>query len=118
MAGPALERCHAALRSDGIDRELRLGVGVASGPVMAGNVGSERRMEYTAIGDAANVAARLEGLTKEHGRPVLVAAGTVDRLRDADGLDPLGPVAVRGRAGTVEVWAAGRAGPWHDPGRA
>jgi adenylate cyclase len=107
MAGPALDRCHAALRADGLDYTLSMGVGVASGPVMAGNVGSERRMEYTAIGDAANVAARLEGLTKEHGRPVLVAAGTVERMRDTAGLDPLGPVPVRGRAGTVEVWAAG-----------
>ncbi|CAB4962316.1 unannotated protein [freshwater metagenome] len=107
MAGPALRRCHELLRADGVDRELRIGVGVASGPVMAGNVGSERRMEYTAIGDAANVAARLEGLTKHHGRPVLVATGTVQRLADPAGLDPLGPVAVRGRAGTVEVWAAG-----------
>lgn len=105
MAGPALDRCHAALRADGVPQELRMGVGVASGPVMAGNVGSERRMEYTAIGDAANVAARLEGLTKDHGRAVLVAAATVQRLSSTDGLDPLGPVPVRGRAGTVEVWA-------------
>lgn len=107
MAGPALERCHAALRADGVDQRLRMGVGVASGEVMAGNVGSERRMEYTAIGDPANVAARLEGLTKDHGRPILVAAGTVERLASTDGLDPLGPVPVRGRTGTVEVWAAG-----------
>lgn len=107
MAGPALARCHAALRADGVARELRMGVGVASGEVMAGNVGSERRMEYTAIGDPANVAARLEGLTKDHGRPVLIAAGTVDRLHVRDGLVALGPVPVRGRTGTVEVWAAG-----------
>lgn len=107
MTGPGLERCHAALRADGVDDELRLGVGVASGPVMAGNVGSERRMEYTAIGDAANVAARLEGLTKDHGRAVLVAAGTVERCSSTDGLDPLGPLPVRGRLGTVVVWATG-----------
>ncbi|MEV4421894.1 adenylate/guanylate cyclase domain-containing protein [Patulibacter sp. NPDC049589] len=107
MAGPALEACHAALRADGVDRVLKMGVGVASGAVMAGNVGSERRMEYTAIGDAANVAARLEGLTKDHGRPVLVAGGTVERLSGTDGLDPVGAVPVRGRAGTVEVWATG-----------
>lgn len=107
MAGPALERCHAALRADGVDEELRMGVGVASGEVMAGNVGSEKRMEYTAIGDPANVAARLEGLTKDHGRPVLVAAGTVERLRSTADLDAVGAVPVRGRAGTVEVWAAG-----------
>lgn len=107
MAGPALGRCHAALQGDGVDDELRLGVGVASGEVMAGNVGSERRMEYTAIGDAANVAARLEGLTKEHGRPILVAGSTVGRLTTTDGLDPLGPLPVRGRAAPVEAWATG-----------
>ena len=41
-----------------------MGIGLNSGPVMSGNVGSERRLEYTALGDTTNTAARLEGMTK------------------------------------------------------
>ena len=50
-----------------------MGIGISSGPFMSGNVGSARRLEYTAIGDPVNTAARLQDMTKELGRPVLVS---------------------------------------------
>ena len=101
------------IRDAGHGDDFRMGVGVCSGPVMSGNVGSERRLEYTAIGDTVNTASRLEELTKELRHPVLVAA--LDRsqlLRDGtDGLEYVDEIEVRGRAGTrrsVDARSSGR----------
>ena len=86
--------------------EFRIGVGICSGPLMSGNVGSERRLEYTAIGDATNTAARLEKLTKELGRPVLLADSTYALLTDPPGdLVAAGEVTVRGRQAPTRLWS-------------
>ena len=106
MTGPALRTCLDQLRADGTATDLAMGVGIATGPVMAGNVGSQRRMEYTAIGDAANLAARLEGMTKQHPHPILLSDATRARLADPGGLVPLGPQPVRGRSQPVDIWGA------------
>jgi adenylate cyclase len=58
-----------------------MGVGLNSGPVMTGNVGHERRMDYTAVGDVVNTASRIEGMTKETPYSVLIAESTVESLR-------------------------------------
>ena len=64
-----------------------MGIGLNSGPVMSGNVGSERRLEYTALGDTTNTAARLEGMTK--GTPhQLFVADTTREMLDAAGRRP------------------------------
>jgi adenylate cyclase len=102
MTGPRLDRCNASLGGVGA---LEMGVGIDSGTVMAGNVGSERRMEYTAIGDAANVAARVEGMTKDVGRRVLLTDATRERLTGGGGLERIGERALRGRAAPVVLWA-------------
>jgi len=59
-----------------------MGVGLNSGPVMTGNVGHERRMDYTAVGDVVNTASRIEGMTKETPYSVLIAESTVEALRN------------------------------------
>lgn len=59
-----------------------MGVGLNSGPVMTGNVGHERRMDYTAVGDVVNTASRIEGMTKETPYSVLIAESTVESLRN------------------------------------
>jgi adenylate cyclase len=59
-----------------------MGVGLNSGPVMTGNVGHERRMDYTAVGDVVNTASRIEGMTKETPYSVLIAESTIDSLRN------------------------------------
>jgi adenylate cyclase len=59
-----------------------MGIGLNSGPVMTGNVGHERRMDYTAVGDVVNTASRIEGMTKETPYSVLIAESTVEALRN------------------------------------
>jgi adenylate cyclase len=99
-----LERLNASLAERGIDHRFTLGVGLHSGPVMSGTVGSERRIEYAAVGDTTNVAARLQGLTKEAGVGVLVSEATHSRLADPAGLEPLGELQLRGREAPLAAW--------------
>ena len=89
---------------------FRLGVGLNSGPVMSGTVGSERRMEYAAVGDTTNVAARLQAATKGTPHALFVSQTTWDRL-DEHGrtrLEPAGEKEVAGRGQHVPVYAPGR----------
>ena len=84
---------------------VRMGIGLASGPVMSGSVGSDRRLEYAAVGDTTNLAARLEAATKDSEFDVLVSAATREQA-GAD-LPSAGTVTVRGRTGTVETFGLG-----------
>jgi adenylate cyclase len=91
-----------------------LGVGVASGPVMSGTVGSARRIEYAAVGDTTNLAARLEQLTKELPHAVLIADATRAALSDPAGLAEVGEHVIRGRAQAVRLWTLAGTVPGHD----
>jgi adenylate cyclase len=106
MAGERLESFNEWLRARGFDDGFRIGVGLHSGPFMAGNVGSERRLEYTIIGDTVNTASRIEGMTKGSGRAVFVSETTRSMLiREAPDLELVGEREVRGREQQIRVWA-------------
>ena len=82
-----------------------MGVGLCTGPVMSGNVGSERRLEYTAVGDTTNTAARLEAATRERGVALLVADATRNALRVPRlGSRRGGGARAAGPGGPVRVW--------------
>jgi adenylate cyclase len=86
---------------------LDAGIGLNSGHVMSGLVGSERRVEYAAVGDATNVAARLQALGKEADGRLFVADSTYERLgAAAEGLRRHGAVELKGRSAPVTVWVA------------
>jgi adenylate cyclase len=101
-----LPRFNDWAREHGYGDGFRMGIGMSSGPLMSGNVGSERRLEYTAIGDTVNTASRIESLTKELGHPVLLTESTRDLLTapvaDLFFVDEL---TVRGRRSPTRVWS-------------
>jgi adenylate cyclase len=105
MAGPALEQVNAIL-AERDDDPFRIGIGLASGPVMAGNVGSQRRMEYSTIGDTTNTAARLESMTKGSGHSIFLADTVKGMLTRSRGdLVHVDRMVVRGKDEPVTVWS-------------
>lgn len=82
---------------------LTIGIGVNYGTVTVGNIGSTERHNYSAIGDAVNVAARLEGLTKDLGRKILITEAVVSRIGDRFHFDSLGEHKLKGHS-PVKVW--------------
>jgi adenylate cyclase len=99
---------NAWLRREGISDGVKMGIGLNSGHVMSGNVGSERRIEYTVVGDTTNTASRIEGLTKGTPHQLLMAGATREALvAPATDLVHVGETDIRGRVGKLQLWSIG-----------
>ncbi|HYX68888.1 MAG TPA: adenylate/guanylate cyclase domain-containing protein, partial [Terriglobales bacterium] len=105
-AAIAMQSLVQELNRDSLARkwpELRVGVGINTGPVVAGNIGSPRRLDYTVVGDTVNVAARL--MTHAAGGQILISQATANDLDAGFNLALLTPILVKGRSEPVSVFA-------------
>lgn len=83
---------------------FRVGVGVHTGPVIMGNMGSSQRINYTAMGDAVNLASRLEGATKGLGAPILISQATYEAVGSRAEATYLDEISVKGKEEKIKVY--------------
>jgi adenylate cyclase len=95
----------ARLVREGFRDEVAIGIGLNSGTVVAGSIGGAGRLEFSVIGDAVNVAARVEAATRETGDAILLSEGTRERLGDPSGLVERPGIELKGKSEPVTLYA-------------
>ncbi len=92
------------VKPDFIKDDIRVGIGIASGKVFAGNVGSYKKMEYTVIGDTVNLASRLQDLTKQFNSSLVIDEYTYKHLEKALELIEAPSISIRGKSDKVNIF--------------
>jgi adenylate cyclase len=106
MLTDRLPKFNAFLREQELSDGFKMGIGLNTGMVVSGNVGSQRRLEYAAIGDTTNTASRLQGMTKGQSHLLFISDTTRQRLRrEVPDLVFIDELEVRGRSQAVKIWS-------------
>jgi adenylate cyclase len=85
--------------------QIKIGIGIASGKMVAGYAGTQQRATYTCIGDTVNLAARIEDYTKQAGKPILIDKFTRERLSDQIRVEDIGEITFKGKHQAVGIFA-------------
>jgi hypothetical protein len=99
----SLAELNEELKNEGLP-PLKIGMGLNSGPLISGNIGSEERMEFTVIGDTVNTASRIESMTKEFGTDFLVSQAVLDQVPGKFIVEKAQEVKVKGKTEPLAVF--------------
>ena len=99
-----LQALNARWAAEGRFSGLDIGIGINTGPMIAGNIGSNQIMSYTVIGDAVNLGSRLESLNKQYGTRIIISDATRVQLNSSYQLRALGDVVVKGKTQPVAIF--------------
>ncbi len=99
-----LKEVNRILKERGFAHEVKIGIGINTGMATIGNIGSEKKKNYTIVGDAVNLSARLESITKEHDTPLLFSEYTFEKIKSKISCKRIGNVTVKGREQSVDIY--------------
>jgi adenylate cyclase len=106
----ALEQVNATLSERGLDMEVKIGIGINTGVATIGEIGSEKKKNYTIVGDTVNLASRLESITKEYKSPLILSEYTYEKIKEKIVCAQLGNVKVKGREQPLNIYTPTQVG--------